>query len=130
MMPRAATRRIAHSLRTAVAPASSSFLPGEIFTGPGVNALEMLRFQLGPDGLDSVFDFPLMWSLHEVIARGQGDFRFIEALLFQQCMTKNTQVLSATGTDCKPFTTNALGIQRAVFPHGVDCCGDAFGHFI
>ena len=51
MMPRAATRRIAHSLRTAVAPASSSFLLGEIFTGPGVNALEMLRFQLGPDGL-------------------------------------------------------------------------------
>jgi glycosidase len=81
MMPRAATRRIVHSLRHAVYPGSGTFLLGEIYTGPGSNALDMLRFQLGPDGLDSVFDFPLMWSLHETIARGQGDFRFVEALL-------------------------------------------------
>ncbi|MEM6996874.1 MAG: alpha-amylase family glycosyl hydrolase, partial [Myxococcota bacterium] len=80
MMPRAATRRIAHALRQATAPRASAFTIGEIFTGAGRGGTEDLRYYLGPDGLDSAFDFPLMWALREVVAHG-GSFTAIEESL-------------------------------------------------
>ncbi len=81
MMPRGATRRMLHDLRHQVAPREATFLLGEVFTGPGIGALNELRFHIGEPGLDSVFDFPLMWSIRSAIAKGEGSFEDAEAIL-------------------------------------------------
>ena len=81
MMRRAATRRLAHRLRRDLSPSGRPLLLGEIFTGPGVGQLEQLRPFVGPSGLESVFDFPLMWAIHGAIATGTGGFDEVEALL-------------------------------------------------
>jgi glycosidase len=81
MMPRSTTRRLAYELRRNVYPRSAHWLLGEVFTGPGTGAVEQLRYHLGPAGLDSVFDFPLMWALHDAIARRTGNFQAVEAVL-------------------------------------------------
>lgn len=82
MMPRSANRRIAQRLRDAVHPSEQTLLLGEVFTGPG--DLNSLFYQLGPAGLDSVFDFPLMWALQAAIADGTGDFAPVDALLSEE----------------------------------------------
>ena len=67
MMPRAATRRIAHSVRARYEhPGNVPYILGENFTGPG--AYQNLRYDLGPFGLDGSFHFPLMWTLRETLA--------------------------------------------------------------
>jgi glycosidase len=81
MMPRAATRRIAHGLRAATAPRAAAFTMGEIFTGPGVDGIEIIRYHLGPDGLDSAFDFPLMWAIRDALASESVGLSAIEASL-------------------------------------------------
>lgn len=69
MMPRLAARRIAWKLRTDFDhPGNRTLVLGENFTGPG--GYELLRYQLGPFGLDSQFHFPLMWALRRAIAQG------------------------------------------------------------
>jgi glycosidase len=72
MMPRAATRRIYHAVRRALAPADETLLLGEVFTGPGDGGIAALRYHVGPDGLDSVFDFPTMWALRDVLTARAG----------------------------------------------------------
>jgi glycosidase len=68
MMPRSATRRIAYEIRTRFDhPGNKSFLLGENFTGPG--GYDLLRYELGPFGLDSEFHFPLLWALRGAIAQ-------------------------------------------------------------
>lgn len=81
MMPRAVNRRIAHALREATGPRAAAFTLGEIFTGPGADGTEIIRYHLGPDGIDSAFDFPLMWVIRDVIAHGRADFSAVEASL-------------------------------------------------
>lgn len=81
MMPRAATRRIAAQLRESTFPPESHFLVGEVYTGPGAWGIEVIRYYLGRDGLDSVFDFPLMWSIREAVAHEAGPMGAIEATL-------------------------------------------------
>jgi len=81
MMPRAAGRHLAHAVRRATAPRSAAFTLGEIFTGPGPGGTEIIRYHLGPDGLDSAFDFPLMWVLRDVLAHERADMSAIEASL-------------------------------------------------
>jgi len=67
MMPRAAVRRMAFDLRRlADGFGHTSFMLGEIFTGPG--NFGDIRQHLGPFELDSSFHFPLMWSLRGAIA--------------------------------------------------------------
>lgn len=67
MMPRSATRRIAAAIRARYDhPGHKSFVLGENFTGPG--GYDLLRYHLGPYGLDSQFHFPLMWALRRAIA--------------------------------------------------------------
>lgn len=83
MMPRAATRRIAAEVRESAGPREASFLLGEVFTGPGSWGIEVIRYYLGPDGLDSVFDFPLMWAIREVVAHESAGFAAIEASLVE-----------------------------------------------
>lgn len=81
MMPRAASRRMAHELRGSVAPAGSQFLIGEVYTGAGAWGIDVIRYYLGPDGLDSVFDFPLMWAIREVVAHESAGFAVIDEML-------------------------------------------------
>jgi glycosidase len=81
MMPRAATRRIAHGLRSSVHPSSEQFLLGEIYTGGGQGGIDQIRYHLGPAGLNSAFDFPLMWALRNTIAHGKGSFEDIADIL-------------------------------------------------
>ena len=62
MMPRSATRRIVHAVRSKYEHKGNvPYILGENFTGPG--AYDNLRFDLGPFGLDGSFQFPLMWQL-------------------------------------------------------------------
>ena len=84
LMPRMASRRIERGLYEPVmrgAPGSLDFLVlGENYVGIGDPGLEILRAYLGRalDGLDSEFDFPLMWELRDVIAHGQGNIVDLE----------------------------------------------------
>ncbi len=68
MMPRAVSRRIAGELRDRRNAGAMPFVLGEVFTGAGQGGIDELRYHLGPDGLDSVFDFPLMWALRGALA--------------------------------------------------------------
>jgi glycosidase len=84
LMPRAATRRIVHGLHTDVHRQGLDLLMiGETYTGPGDGGRAAIRAYLGEalDGLDSEFDFPLMWSARKVIARGEGSFAELEGEL-------------------------------------------------
>jgi glycosidase len=81
MMPRGATRRIAHALRHAQSPRGSLFSIGEVFTGPGVGGLDTIRYYLGPDGLDAAFDFPLMWAIRDAFGADRAGFDEVESTL-------------------------------------------------
>ncbi len=81
MVPRAATRRIVSALRDSVAPRGALFSVGEDFTGGGLGGIDSIKYFLGPDGLDSAFDFPLMWALRDAIATGAGGFDEVEETL-------------------------------------------------
>ena len=78
MMPRVATRRIADAVRRRFDhPGQRSYLLGENFVGAG--AYDLLRYQLGPFGLDGEFDFPTMWTMRSVIAQEQGSMSDLDA---------------------------------------------------
>lgn len=81
MMPRAATRRLLHAVRRDAAPASATVHVGEVFTGGGSDGIEAIRYHLGPAGLDSAFDFPLMWTIREAVAGGEAGFDAVEAVI-------------------------------------------------
>jgi glycosidase len=81
MMPRATTRRIVDAMRQQGGSADVAFAMGEIFTGAGASGTADIRYYLGPDGLDSAFDFPLMWALRAAIATETGSFATVEASL-------------------------------------------------
>ncbi|MBI5537669.1 MAG: hypothetical protein HY898_33405 [Deltaproteobacteria bacterium] len=83
MMPRATTRRIAHGLRTAWAPRTEKFVLGEVFTGSGRSGIASIRYFMGPDGLDSAFDFPLMWAMREAVAANKAGFDQVESALHE-----------------------------------------------
>ncbi len=69
MMWRLATRRIVAATRARFDnPGHKSFLLGENFVGE--EDYDLLRYELGPFGLNSEFHFPLLWSLRDVIATG------------------------------------------------------------
>lgn len=78
MMPRLATRRMVRALRDARAPERSFFALGEVFTGPG--QIDNIRYFMGRDGLDSAFDFPLMWSMRGAFA-GHDALSAVEATI-------------------------------------------------
>ncbi len=67
LMPRAAVRRIADVIRRRWDHGDHRTLVlGEVFTGS--DGHDALRWFLGPYGLDSVFDFPVMWALRGALA--------------------------------------------------------------
>lgn len=81
MVPRATTRRIVRALRDSEAPPGALFALGEVFTGEGVAGLEEIKYFLGPNGLDSAFDFPLMWAIRDAVADDAAGFDAVESIL-------------------------------------------------
>ncbi len=80
MMWRAATRRIVTAIREKYDhPANSYFLLGENFVGE--DDFDLLKYQLGPYGLDSEFHFPLMWALRGAIADETQPMSAIDAVV-------------------------------------------------
>lgn len=68
MMPRLVTRRMAARVHARFEGLRErQMLLGETYTG--LEGHDLIRWYLGPDGLDSQFDFPLMWRLRETLAR-------------------------------------------------------------
>jgi len=71
MMPRAAVRRIAASIRARYdGPSHRSYVLGENYVPQ--QGFPSLRYFLGPSGLDGEFHFPLMWALQSAFA-DQGE---------------------------------------------------------
>ena len=81
MMPRPATRRIAEALHTSRSPRGALFSIGEVYTGAGVPGIDMIRYFLGPDGIDGAFDFPLMWAARDVFGTRSQGFSALEGIL-------------------------------------------------
>ncbi len=78
MMPRAENRRIVDIVhRSFDHPGQKTYLLGENFVGPG--AYDLLRYDLGPFGLDGEFDFPTMWTLRDAIAAETGPMSEIDS---------------------------------------------------
>lgn len=123
MMPRAVTRRIVDALRSFEGGRASTFSLGEIFTGPGPGGMATIRYHLGPAGLDSAFDFPLMWALRSAIAHDGPGFIEVERTLQQ-----NSEAVRESGSilarmidnhDVTRFASEAQGDA------GADPWGDA-----
>jgi glycosidase len=113
MMPRAATRRIGHALRKNVVGNEATFLLGEVYTGAGTGGIESIRYYLGPDGLNSAFDFPLMWTIRDVFAADRQSFSALE-----ETLVLNDAALARSGSvlgrmidnhDTSRFISEAVG---------------------
>ncbi len=84
MMPRAATRRIVRAAQRSVQRDGLDLLiVGEDYTGPGDGGRAEIRSFLGShvDGLDSAFDFPLMWAVRAALATSRLGLDELEAEL-------------------------------------------------
>lgn len=80
MMPRLVVRRlVAETHRRFEALRERQMLLGETYTGP--EGHDLIRWYLGPDGLDSQFDFPLMWALRATLARDDQPLTLLEEVL-------------------------------------------------
>lgn len=84
MMPRAAARRIVREAQRAVRRDGLDLLiVGEDYTGPGDGGRAEIRTFLGShiDGLDSAFDFPLMWAVRAALGTSRLGLDELEAEL-------------------------------------------------
>jgi glycosidase len=115
MMPRAVSRRIVHAVRDAAGTPGATLHVGEIFTGPGTPGTETIRYHLGPDGLDSAFDFPLMWALRNVVGRGASGFDEVEASLGY-----STAALEGSGSPLSLIVGNHDTSRFVSVAHGDD----------
>ena len=113
MMPRAATRRIVHALRREAAGKDATFTLGEVFTGAGLAGIESIRYFMGPHGLSSAFDFPLMWAIRDVFAADRQGFSALE-----ETLVTNDAALAGAGAilgrmidnhDTSRFISEAMG---------------------
>jgi len=80
MMWRLATRRIVNTIRAKYDhPGHREFLLGENFVGEG--DFQLLQYELGPQGLDSEFHFPLLWALQNQVAGASGSMADIDDVI-------------------------------------------------
>lgn len=80
LMPRSASRLLADRVRARFDhPGAQTYVLGEVFTGPGEHGA--IRWFLGPQGIDAAFDFPLMWSLRDVLGTGRSTMRALAATI-------------------------------------------------
>jgi glycosidase len=120
MMPRSATRALLRALRDQTARFGlDSLMLGEIFTGEGDGGRADIRFYLGPgvDGLDSAFDFPMLWRLRAAFAQGGAGLGTLEEEL-----TRNEAFWGKSGSrlariignhDTSRFISEAMGLGGA-----------------
>ncbi len=116
MMPRAATRDLLRQLRNQTfREGIDGLMLGEIFTGGDDGGRTDIRFYLGPgvDGLDSAYDFPLMWSLRNTFGTR---FEGLEAL--ESALARNNSFWGTSGSrlsliagnhDTSRFISDAMG---------------------
>ncbi|MEO8874518.1 MAG: alpha-amylase family glycosyl hydrolase, partial [Polyangiaceae bacterium] len=80
MMPRAANRRISEKIRTKYDhPGNETFLLGENYVDS--SGYDLLRYDLGPNGLSSEFHFPLMWALRDAVAQETAPMTEVQAAI-------------------------------------------------
>jgi len=80
MMYRLATRRVVNAIRSRYDhPGHRDFLLGENFVGEG--DFQLLQYELGPNGLDSEFHFPLLWALQSQVAGAAGSMATIDQII-------------------------------------------------
>jgi glycosidase len=80
MMPRAASRRIAWAARQELDnPSHRTYVLGENYTGQG--GFPTLRYDLGPQGLDGEFHFPLMWALRGALGDNSESLVDVDAAI-------------------------------------------------
>lgn len=100
MVPRAAIRELAWSTSAALENGPTDFLLlGETFTGP--DGWGQLRQNLGPFGLDSQFDFPLMWAMRSWLAWDGAD-----AADFAAVHARSTESWDGSGATMALFVGN------------------------
>ena len=116
MMPRAATRDLLRQLRNQTyREGIDGLMLGEIFTGGDDGGRADIRFYLGPgvDGLDSAYDFPLMWSLRNVFGTRMAGLESLEASLARNNAFWGTSgshlALIAGNHDTSRFISDAMG---------------------
>ena len=120
MMPRLAVYHLRDRLNAGVAALGvTPFLLGECFTG-GQLGRETIRWYLGPQGLDSLFDFPLMWSLQSILGKGEGSLADLDAE-----MTQSELAYDAPGAVMGLFVDNH-DIPRFISIAAGDDVSDAF----
>ncbi|MFI5298142.1 MAG: alpha-amylase family glycosyl hydrolase [Polyangiales bacterium] len=82
MMQRSAARRITEAFRARYdGGAHKTLVLGENYVDE--DGYPLLRYELGPGGLDSEFDFPLLWALRKVVALGTSDMTEVANILQQ-----------------------------------------------
>lgn len=99
MMPRAAIRELRWGLGERIVGPTPFFLLGETFTGPADVAV--IRENLGPHGLSSQFDFPVMWALRAFFA-GPGD----NAAALEAALARAEAAWDGSGAVMSPFLGN------------------------
>ena len=117
MMPRSATRGLLRALRAQSARFGiDSLMLGEIFTGEGDGGRSEIRFYLGPgvDGLDSAFDFPMLWRLRSVFASQAEGLEALEEELVRSDLfwgTSGSTMARIIGNhDTSRFISEAMGL--------------------
>lgn len=71
MMPRSATRELVWEIQRRFERGGADlYVVGETFTGS--EGWSSIQRTLGPFGLDGQFDFPVMWTLRDTLAHGNG----------------------------------------------------------
>lgn len=107
-MPRATSRRIVHALGR-LDP--SLLTLGETFVGPG--GYPGLRHFLGPGGLSSEFEFPLMWALRATFAERTASLAALgDAVLASRDALADTGAVMSTmigNHDVPRFVSLAVG---------------------
>ncbi len=122
MVPRATTRRIVGALRDSEAPARALFSVGEVFVGGGLPGLDQITSYLGPHGLDSAFDFPLMWAMRDVVAHDGAGFDEVETML-----EETEQALAGSGAVVARMIDNH-DTTRFLSEGSGDDLSDPWGH--
>jgi glycosidase len=112
MMWRAATRRIVTAIRDKYDhPSHSLFMLGENFVGE--DDFDLLRYQLGPYGLDSEFHFPLMWALRGALADESQPMTVIDSVVQQGTLdwagSGATMTTMIGNHDVDRFATESVG---------------------
>ncbi len=116
MVPRSVVREVAWSTSRRFENGPSDFLLlGETFTGP--DGWGQLRHNLGPFGLDSQFDFPLMWALRGWLAWGSADAEDLAAVYETSAASWDgsgaTMGLFIGNHDVSRFVSEAAGSNTA-----------------